>query len=108
MKSHSEIGCRIAYASADLLPIANLILKHHEWWNGKGYPLGLRGETIPLECRILSIVDAFDAMTSDRPYRKAMPRAAAIKELRRHVGTQFDPDLVEKFIALLMEKDPSA
>ena len=108
MQQHSEIGHRIASATDDLAGVAEWILQHHERWDGKGYPLGSSEEEIPIQCRILAIADAYDAMTSDRPYRKAMPRAAAIKELRRHVGTQFDPDLVEKFIALLMEKDPSA
>ncbi|MDI6908095.1 MAG: CHASE4 domain-containing protein, partial [Thermoanaerobacterales bacterium] len=69
MRRHSEIGYHIAQSSSDLAPIADRILKHHEWWNGEGYPLGLKGEDIPLECRILAIVDAYDAMTSDRPYR---------------------------------------
>jgi len=97
MRCHSEIGHRIARSSSDLLPIADLILKHHEWWNGKGYPLGLVGEDIPIECRILAIADAYDAMTSDRPYRKAMNRANAIAELKHCAGTQFDPNLVDKF-----------
>jgi len=98
MRRHSEIGHRIAQSSTDLLPVADWVLKHQEWWNGKGYPLGIAGEEIPVECRILSIADAYDAMTSDRPYRKAMSHAAAVAELRRCSGTQFDPSLVEVFI----------
>ncbi len=98
MRRHCEIGHRIAQSSPDLLPVADWVLKHQEWWNGKGYPLGLSGEQIPVECRILSIADAYDAMTSDRPYRKAMTHEAALAELRRCSGTQFDPDLVELFI----------
>lgn len=98
MQCHSEIGHRIARSSPDLLPIADLILKHHEWWNGKGYPLGLVREAIPLECRILAIADAYDAMTSNRPYRKAMTHEAAVAELQRCAGTQFDPELVDKFV----------
>ena len=101
MNRHSEIGYRIAQASADLVPIADWILKHHEWWDGKGYPLGLAGEEIPLECRILAIVDSYDAMTSDRPYRRAMSRQSAVAELKRCAGSQFDPWLVEKFIAVI-------
>ncbi len=101
MRQHCEIGNRIASSTPDLAPIANWILKHQEWWNGKGYPLGLCGEYIPLECRILSIVDAFDAMTSDRPYRKATDPNTAATELRRCAGTQFDPQLVDKFTTLL-------
>lgn len=101
MQRHCEIGYRIAQSSTDLLPLADWILKHHEWWNGKGYPLGLMGDAIPVECRILAIVDAYDAMTNNRPYRNAMDCEAAIKELKNHAGTQFDPELIEKFIAML-------
>ncbi len=98
IQRHCEIGYRIAQSSNDLLPIADWILKHHEWWNGGGYPLGLAGAQIPLECRLLAIADAYDAMTSDRPYRKAMTHEAAIDELRRCAGSQFDPGLVNLFI----------
>ncbi|MCX7773646.1 MAG: transporter substrate-binding domain-containing protein [Clostridia bacterium] len=101
MKRHTEIGHRIAVASNDLLPIADYILKHHEYWDGKGYPFGLKGEEIPIECRILSIVDAYDAMTNDRPYRKAISKEAALRELRHCSGSQFDPTLVEAFVNLL-------
>lgn len=105
MQRHSEIGYRIARSSEDLLPLADWILKHHEWWNGKGYPVGLSGEDIPYECRILAIIDSYDAMTNDRPYRRAMSNEAAIKELKRCAGTQFDPTLVEKFIASMESKN---
>jgi len=101
MRRHSEIGYRIAKSAPDLAPVADWILKHHEWWNGKGYPLGLKGEEIPLECRILAIADAYDAMTSDRPYRKAMTRDSAVAELKRFAGVQFDPDLVFHFLEQL-------
>ncbi|MBP2666485.1 MAG: diguanylate cyclase with sensor, partial [Firmicutes bacterium] len=101
MKRHSEIGYRIALSSVDLLHIAEWILRHHEWWDGSGYPIGLAGADIPLECRILSIADAFDAMTSDRPYRKAMPINNAIQELKKCSGKQFDPALVDVFCELL-------
>ncbi len=101
MKRHCEIGYRIAQASPELAPIADWILKHQEWWNGEGYPLGLAGEDIPLPCRILGIVDAYDAMTNDRPYRKAMPHEEAVAELVRCAGRQFDASLVELFVKLL-------
>jgi HD-GYP domain-containing protein (c-di-GMP phosphodiesterase class II) len=101
MRRHCEIGYRIAISAPDLVPIAGWILKHHEWWNGQGYPNGIAGCEIPLECRILAIADAYDAMTSDRPYRKAMSKEAALEEIRRCAGTQFDPELTEKFIILL-------
>ena len=100
MQQHSEIGHRIASATDDLSGIVDWILKHHERWDGKGYPWGIAGEDIPVQCRILAIADAYDAMTSDRPYRKAMSHQDAIAEMRRNAGTQFDPALVEKFIEL--------
>ena len=103
MRRHSEIGYRIALSSVDLLHIAEWILRHHEWWDGSGYPLGLSGTKIPLECRILAIVDAYDAMTSDRPYRKAMSVEEAVIELRKFAGIQFDPDLLEPFCELLQQ-----
>lgn len=99
MRQHSEIGYRIAMSAPDLEPIADWILKHHEWWNGGGYPQGLQGEEIPLACRILSILDAYDAMTSDRPYRKRLSHHAAVEELKRCAGAQFDPALIESFLS---------
>ncbi len=104
MQRHCEIGHRIAQAAPDLAHIADWILKHHEWWNGNGYPIGLRGEEIPLESRILAIVDAYDAMTSDRPYRQAMSHEEAAAELEKCAGTQFDPQLVQLFLELLRKK----
>jgi len=98
MQRHCEIGYRIAMSAPVLVPIADWILKHHEWWNGDGYPLGLRGEEIPLECRILAIADAYDAMTSNRPYRKGRSHRKSKAELIRCAGRQFDPYLVDKFI----------
>ena len=76
------------------------MLKHHEWWNGEGYPLGLKGCRIPLPCRIVAIADAYAAMVNDRPYRKAISHEAALLELQRCAGTQFDPGLVKIFIAM--------
>ncbi len=104
VNQHPEKGFRIALASEDLSSAAYLILKHHEWWNGQGYPLGIKGDEIPVECRIFSIVDAFDAMTSDRPYRKAGSEEEAVKELKKCSGTQFDPSLVEVFLKVLEEQ----
>ena len=98
VKRHSEIGYRIALFFSELNNIADWILKHHESWNGKGYPLGIQGEDIPLECRILSIADAYDTMTSLRPYRNPLSPSEAIKELKRLAGERFDPELVDKFM----------
>ncbi len=99
MRKHPEIGYRIANASVELSSIAEYILCHHERWDGKGYPQGLSGESIPLLSRIISVVDAFDAMTEDRPYRKAMSREAAIGEIVKNAGSQFDPHIAELFTA---------
>lgn len=101
MRQHCEIGYRIAVSAPDLVPIADWILKHHEWWDGHGYPLGLAGADIPLACRMLAIVDAYDAMTSDRPYRRAMSKQAALAELLSCAGKQFDPELVRRFCTLI-------
>ncbi len=98
IKKHSEIGFRIAKSSNELSTIAKPILHHHEWWNGKGYPARLKGEKIPINSRIVSIVDAYDAMTNNRPYRKAIGRDNAISELEKYSGIQFDPLLIKKFV----------
>lgn len=103
MHRHCEIGYRIALSAPELAPISGWILKHHEWWDGNGYPLGLKGEEIPLECRILAIIDAYDAMISNRPYRKAISSEAALAELQRYAGSQFDPRLVEIFISVMQD-----
>ncbi|NLT94795.1 MAG: PAS domain S-box protein [Clostridia bacterium] len=101
MKKHPVIGCRIAQNTPELGPIAEYILYHHERWDGKGYPQGLKGEEIPLLCRLLAVADAYDAMTSDRPYRKALPKEKAIVELKNNAGTQFDPEIVNIFLEII-------
>ncbi len=99
MQRHSEIGYRIARTSSDLVSISEWILKHHEWWDGSGYPLGIRKEEIPLECRLFAISEAYEVMTGGpRPYRQAISPTSAISELKKGSGSQFDPHLVEKFI----------
>jgi diguanylate cyclase (GGDEF)-like protein/PAS domain S-box-containing protein len=100
MEKHPEIGHRIALSSAELASVADYILSHHEWWNGQGYPFGLRKTEIPIVCRILSIVNAYNAMTSKRPYRKVLSHKEAMAEIKRCAGTQFDPELAEMFTEL--------
>lgn len=98
IKKHSEIGYRIAMSTAELAPIADAILHHHERWDGNGYPYGLKGEKIPLTSRIIFIVDAYDAITNDRPYRKASSKEFALSEINRCSGLQFDPNITGIFI----------
>ena len=103
MKTHSEIGQRIASSTPELEHIADWILTHHEKWNGQGYPRGLAKEEIPLPARILSIADAYDAMTQDRIYRPAMSAQDALAEMERCAGTQFDPEIAQLFVRLMRE-----
>lgn len=98
MKKHPEIGYRIAQSIPELVGIAEYILSHHEKWDGSGYPQGLKGEEIPLLARILAVVDAYDAMTNDRFYRKALTPEEAKAELLNNAGTQFDPMIVKIFL----------
>ncbi|HUW65524.1 MAG TPA: HD domain-containing phosphohydrolase [Spirochaetia bacterium] len=98
MEKHCEIGHKIAKSAAELETIAQFILHHHERWDGCGYPQGLKGEEIPLVCRLLAIIDAYDAMTSERPYRRALTHDEAVAELKRCAGSQFDPTMVETFL----------
>lgn len=99
--SHVEKGYQIAMSSPELEGIAQMILHHHERWDGKGYPDGLSRETIPYLSRIISVVDAFDAMVNNRSYRNAMSKKEAMEELRRCAGTQFDPSIVAEFLAMI-------
>ncbi len=103
MKQHPVTGYRIASSTEEFMHIASLILHHHEWWDGSGYPSGLKGEKIPLLSRIISLVDAFDVMTTGRPYKKKMSRKEAATEIQRCAGTQFDPNLVGTFNEVLQE-----
>jgi len=101
VKRHSEIGHQIALSGPKLKKVADLILRHHERWDGRGYPLGIQGTEIPLECRLIAILDAFDAMTSYRSYRRPMGINEALEEIQRCAGTQFDPELAEKFVEFM-------
>ncbi|MGM0414861.1 MAG: HD domain-containing phosphohydrolase, partial [Bacillota bacterium] len=103
IKEHPERGYRIASATEEFLSVAREILSHHERWNGSGYPNGLKGEEIPYLARIISIVDAFDVMTNDRPYKKAVSKEVALKEIENCAGSQFDPELAKEFIMIQQE-----
>ena len=98
MKQHCEVGARIVEPIQKLHNVGNIIKHHQEKYDGTGYPDGLKGEEIPLESRIIAVVDAYHAMVSDRPYRKALSDKIALKELRSNIGTQFDPIVVAAFI----------
>ncbi|MBF0594048.1 MAG: response regulator [Candidatus Omnitrophica bacterium] len=102
MRSHAAIGAEIlSGASSPFLKMAETIaLTHHERWDGKGYPKGLKGEEIPLAGRICAVCDVFDALTSERPYKKAWSFDAAIKEIKRVSGTHFDPKVAEAFVRI--------
>jgi HD-GYP domain-containing protein (c-di-GMP phosphodiesterase class II) len=100
MKKHPGIGYEILKEIKFLSPAAEIVLTHQERWDGKGYPNGLTGKEIPLGSRIFAVVDTLDAMTSDRPYRKALSFQVALEEINRCSGTQFDPLVVEAFNSL--------
>ncbi|MBI3292398.1 MAG: GAF domain-containing protein [Elusimicrobia bacterium] len=101
VKRHAEIGYQMVTSVSFLQDVAPMIRYHQEWYNGQGYPEGLMGEEIPLGARVVAVIDAFRAMTADRPYRKAMPLEAAKAELERAAGTQFDPKVVEAFLRVV-------
>ncbi len=103
IRVHPQVGAEIISAVPFPYPVAPLILSHHERWDGKGYPQGLKGEEIPLGARILTVVDYFDALTSDRPYHKAMTHEAALALLRSEAGRALDPTVVQSFIQMLPE-----
>jgi len=100
MESHTVIGAKIVENVRPLRAIVPGIRHHHEKYDGKGYPDALKGEDIPIVARIISVCDTFDAMTSDRPYRKGLQSEVAFQELRRQAGTQFDPAVVDAFVAV--------
>jgi len=103
VKKLPEVGYRIAESSEQLKPIAEAILSHHEWYNGKGYPRGIKGDDIPILSRISFLVNSFEAMTRDRPYRKRMTCDEAINEIKKYSGVQFDPKVVNIFLDIVKE-----
>jgi HD-GYP domain-containing protein (c-di-GMP phosphodiesterase class II) len=105
MQQHSVIGEAILKPVRSLTTVAELVRCHHEWYDGSGYPSGLKGEAIPLGSRILTVADAYDAMMTDRPYRKRLSLEEAKAELRKGAGKQFDPHVVDAFLKVLSEKE---
>lgn len=103
IKRHPEIGYRILSTVNDMSEMADYVLSHHERWDGHGYPKGLKGITIPLQSRIIAIADTYDAMTSERSYRQALPEKIALAELQHKAGIQFDPELIDIFLNEVLE-----
>ncbi len=101
IKKHPVIGAELIEEGTGLTYIARIVRHHHERWDGRGYPDGLKGEEIPLESRIMSVCDAYDAMTSDRAYRKALEAEGALERLKQEAGKQFDPKLVKAFLEMI-------
>jgi diguanylate cyclase (GGDEF)-like protein len=106
VSEHPKIGQVILEQAGALRDAATIVLHHHEWYDGRGYPHGLAGEEIPVGARIVAIADAYEAMVAGRPYRTAITHEAALVELRRHAGMQFDPALVEAFAELFSDRMP--
>jgi two-component system cell cycle response regulator len=104
VQRHSEIGERIIAAAREIEAIAPIVRAVHERPDGRGYPDGLELDQIPVSSRIIAVVDAFDAMTTDRPYQRAVSPGQALVELRRHAGTQFDAAVVEAFVAAIADR----
>jgi putative nucleotidyltransferase with HDIG domain len=105
-KTHPKLGADIIRNIPQLAPCVNIVLYHHERWDGGGYPKGLKGEEIPMEARIISIAESFDAMISDHPHCPALPLEEAIEGLKQGAGSQFDPELVNAFIGMIEAERP--
>jgi diguanylate cyclase (GGDEF)-like protein/PAS domain S-box-containing protein len=101
IRKHPEIGYRIANSSPEMVPVAEGILSHHEWWNGTGYPRMLFGKEIPLVSRIISVVDAYDVMIYGRPYKRPLSKQEAFEEIKRCAGSQFDPLISQILLKIL-------
>ena len=104
MERHPEYGAEILTKAPSLLKYLPVVRHHHEWYNGTGYPDGLRGEEIPTTAAITSLADVYDAMTSDRPYRRALSKEEALRKIRELSGIQFSPELVKKFVRILRKR----
>ncbi len=105
VKQHCERGYRIILPTEKYMFIAEEVLCHHERWDGEGYPQGLAGKDIPYLARVISIIDAYDVMTNDQPYKQAISRQAALEEIESCAGSQFDPDMVEEFVEMMQKNN---
>lgn len=105
MKRHPEVGYRILRTTSEMANISEYVLAHHERWDGEGYPKGLKSENIPLVSRIIAIADAYDAMISDRTYRRGLSEEMAVKEIIKNSGSQFDPILARIFVEKVLKKE---
>ena len=105
MRCHPRWGAELIATAPGCEMVAEVVLTHHERFDGRGYPDGIAGEAIPLEARIIFVADAFEAMTSDRPYRQARTPGEAVEELRRYSGVQFDPAIVEVLASMVAARD---
>ncbi len=104
IQRHPDAGYRILSATSEMLDLADCVLCHHERWDGKGYPRGLAGHEIPIEARIIALADSYDAMSSERPYRKALDEEVILFEIRKNAGYQFDPDIARMFVEKVLMK----
>ena len=101
MREHPTLGAKILQPIESLAELVPIVQCHHERWNGSGYPAGLKGTEIPLEARLIAVIDSFHAIISERPYKKAMPVSYALDQLRNQAGTNFDPDLIGTFCSIM-------
>lgn len=106
MRRHPEDGAEIIRMAPSLHRYISVVRYHHEWYNGKGYPEGIKDSQIPIHAQVIAIADAYDAMTSTRPYRKALSLSEAVEEILRYRGTQFAPELTDLFVRMVMEQPP--
>jgi HD-GYP domain-containing protein (c-di-GMP phosphodiesterase class II) len=106
LKQHPRLSATIVGHVPSLAACLAAVRHHHERWDGNGYPSGLKGEAIPIEARILTVTDSFEAMISERPYRKALSFKQAVAELEKCSGTQFDPKVVQAFIPIALSTGP--
>lgn len=104
IRRHPDVGYRILSATGEMTDLANCVLAHHERWDGKGYPRGLSGENIPVEARVIALADSYDAMSRERPYRKALNEDVILYEICRNAGLQFDPGIAKAFVKDVLGK----